>query len=143
MLTQILAFCSNYQSMNKIGRDFNSDVVIENINSILKTNYVELPHKDTLINVISEIKYEGLEKIQNLIRSKMLDKYRFCSLLLKMKHIQIRMVKFDKQYCELKAAYGLIDRIKKLFFENLFFILQFYLKIFNTNYEDFFILFFF
>lgn len=23
LLTQILAFCSNYQSMNKIGRDFN------------------------------------------------------------------------------------------------------------------------
>ena len=68
--------------MNKIGRDFNSDIVIENINNILKTNYVELPHKDTLINVISEIKYEELEKIQTsiiktLIRSKMLDKYRF------------------------------------------------------------------
>lgn len=82
LLTQILAFCSSYQSMNKIGRDFNSDIVIENINNILKTNYVELPHKDTLINVISEIKYEELEKIQTsiiktLIRSKMLDKYRF------------------------------------------------------------------
>ena len=56
LLTQILAFCSSYQSMNKIGRDFNSDIVIKNINNILKTNYVELPHKDTLINVISEIK---------------------------------------------------------------------------------------
>ena len=55
LLTQILAFCSSYQSMNKIGRDFNSDIVINNINNILKTNYSELPHKDTLINVISEI----------------------------------------------------------------------------------------
>lgn len=85
LLTQILAFCSSYQSMNKIGRDFNSDIVINNINNILKTNYVELPHKDTLINVISEIKFEELEKIQTkiiktLIRSKMLDKYRFCGL---------------------------------------------------------------
>lgn len=82
LLTQILAFCSSYQSMNKIGRDFNSDIVIKNINNILKTNYVELPHKDTLINVISEIKFEELEHIQTkiiktLIRSKMLDKYRF------------------------------------------------------------------
>lgn len=82
LLTQILAFCSSYQSMNKIGRDFNSDIVITNINNILKTNYIELPHKDTLINVISEIKFEELEKIQTniirtLIRSKMLDKYRF------------------------------------------------------------------
>ena len=85
LLTQILAFCSSYQSMNKIGRDFNSDIVIENINNILKTNYVELPHKDTLINVISEIKFEELEHIQTkiiktLIRSKMLDKYRFNGL---------------------------------------------------------------
>lgn len=82
LLTQILAFCSSYQSMNKIGRDFNSDIAITNINNILKTNYIELPHKDTLINVISEIKFEELEKIQTniirtLIRSKMLDKYRF------------------------------------------------------------------
>lgn len=82
LLTQILAFCSSYQSMNKIGRDFNSDIVIANINHILKTNYVELPHKDTLINVISEIKFEELENVQTniirtLIRSKMLDKYRF------------------------------------------------------------------
>ena len=52
LLTQILSFCSSYQSMNKIGRDFNSDIVINNINNILKTNYIELPHKDTLINVI-------------------------------------------------------------------------------------------
>ena len=52
--TQILAFCCGYQSMNKIGRDFNSDEAIHNINHILKTNYIELPHKDTLINVIKE-----------------------------------------------------------------------------------------
>lgn len=82
LLTQILAFCSSYQSMNSIGRDFNDDIVIQNINNILKTNYIELPHKDTLINVLSCIKFEELEQIQTkiiktLIRSKMFDKYRF------------------------------------------------------------------
>ena len=85
LLTQILAFCSSYQSMNEIGRDFNSDIVINNINHILKTNYIDLPHKDTLINIISEIKFEELENIQTniiktMIRSKMLDKYRFNGL---------------------------------------------------------------
>lgn len=55
---------------------------INNINHILKTDYVELPHKDTLINVFSSIKFEDLEKIQTniiktFIHSKMLDKYRF------------------------------------------------------------------
>ena len=182
LLTQILAFCSSYQSMNKIGRDFNSDIVINNINNILKTNYIDLPHKDTLINVISEIKFEELEKIQTkiiktLIRSKMLDKYRFCGLfhividgtglystrvnlgeqaitkvinkdtdneyiLYSYYALEAKLVcgnmtfsfatefvenetytdkdgntyrKFDKQDCELKAAYRLLDKIKKRF----------------------------
>ena len=182
LLTQILAFCSSYQSMNKIGRDFNSDIVISNINHILKTHYIELPHKDTLINVISEIKFEELEKVQTniiktLIRSKMLDKYRFNGLfhvvidgtglystrvnlgeqaitkvynkddeneytLYSYYALEAKLVcgnmtfslatefvenetytdkfgntyrKFDKQDCELKAAYRLLDKIKKRF----------------------------
>lgn len=85
LLTQLLAFCCGYNSMNEIGRDFNSNMVIENINNILKTSYDELPHKDTLINVISGIKYEELEIIQTkiiktLIRTKLLDKYRYNGL---------------------------------------------------------------
>ena len=182
LLTQILAFCSSYQSMNKIGRDFNSDIVINNINHILKTNYIDLPHKDTLINIISEIKFEELEKIQTniiktMIRSKMLDKYRFNGLfhvvidgtglystkvnlgeqaitkifnegkdneyklysyyVLEAKLVCGNMTfslasefvenetytdelgnsvrKFDKQDCELKAAYRLLDKIRKRF----------------------------
>lgn len=182
LLTQILAFCSSYQSMNKIGRDFNSDIVINNINHILKTNYVELPHKDTLINVISSIKFEDLEKVQTniiktLIRSKMLDKYRFNGFfhvvidgtglystkvnlgeqaitkvynkdkdneytLYSYYALEAKIVcgnmafslatefvenetyndedgntyrKFDKQDCELKAAYRLLNKIKKRF----------------------------
>lgn len=182
LLTQILAFCSGYQSMNKIGRDFNSDIVLNNINNILKTNYVELPHKDTLINIISEIKHEELEKMQaniikTLIRSKMLDKYRFNGLfhvvidgtglystkinlgeqaitkiynkgeeneytLYSYYSLEAKLVcgnmtfslatefvenetytdesgntyrKFDKQDCELKAGYRLLNKIKKQF----------------------------
>ena len=182
LLTQILAFCSSYQSMNKIGRDFNSDIVINNINNILKTNYIELPHKDTLINVIKEIKFEELECIQTniiktLIRSKMLDKYRFNCLfhiviigtglystrinlgeqaitkvynkdeeneytLYSYYALEAKLVcgnmtfslatefvenetytdeygntyrKFDKQDCELKASYRLLNKIKKRF----------------------------
>ena len=182
LLTQILAFCSSYQSMNKIGKDFNSDIVISNINHILKTNYIELPHKDTLINIISEIKFEELEIVQTkiiktLIRSKMFDKYRFNGLFhvvidgtglystkvnlgeqaisklynkdeeneyilysyyaLEAKLICGNMTfslatefvenetytdengntyrKFDKQDCELKASYRLLNKIKKRF----------------------------
>lgn len=182
LLMQMLAFCSSYQSMNKIGRDFNSDIIINNINNILKTNYVEVPHKDTLINVISSIKFEELEKIQTniirtLIRSKMFDKYRFNGLfhividgtglystrvnlgeqaiskvynkgeeneytLYSYYALEAKLVcgnmtfslatefvenetytdkdgntyrVFDKQDCELKAAYRLLEKIKKRF----------------------------
>lgn len=168
--------------MNKIGRDFNSDIVINNINQILNTNYVELPHKYTLINIISEIKFEELEKVQTniiktLIRSKMLDKYHFNGMfyvvidgtglyytkvnlgehaitkvynkgeeneyiLYSYYTLEVKIVcgnmtfslntefvgnetytddngntyrKFDKQDCELKAAYRLLNKIKNRF----------------------------
>ena len=68
--------------MNGISDNFNTDETIQNINKILTENYVELPHKDTIQLVINELKHEELENIQTqiiktLIRSKMLDKYRF------------------------------------------------------------------
>lgn len=82
LIVRILALCSGIQSMNGIGRDFNTDETIKNINNILNENYVELPHKDTLTNVINELNFEELEKIQThmirtLIRNKMFDKYRY------------------------------------------------------------------
>jgi hypothetical protein len=182
LIVRILALCSGIQSMNEIGREFNTDETIENINNILKTNYVELPHKDTLTNVINELKYKELEKIQTemikaLIRSKLLNKFRYNGIF----HIVIdgtglystkvnlgeqaitkvynerqenehklysyyvleakiicgemafsiatefvenetyidkngnKVRKFDKQDCELKAAYRLLEKIHKRF----------------------------
>ena len=182
LVVRLLALCSGIQSMNGINRDFNTDEAIENINQILNESYVELPHKDTLVLIINQLNHEELENIQTymirtLIRSKMLDKYRFQGMF----HIVIdgtglystrynlgeqaitkiynegkgdeykiysyyaleaklicgdmafslatefveneiyedknRNVvrKFDKQDCELKAAYRLLDKIKERF----------------------------
>lgn len=85
IIVRILALCSGIQSMNGIGKNFNTDETLENINNILNEHYIELPHKDTLTNVINELNFSELEKIQtymikSLIRSKMLDKYRFNGL---------------------------------------------------------------
>ena len=60
LLVRILALCSGIQSMNGIGKDFNTDETIENINNILNENYIELPHKDTLTNVVNELQFEEL-----------------------------------------------------------------------------------
>lgn len=182
LLVRILALCSGIQSMNGIGRDFNTDETIENINNILNENYIELPHKDTLTNVVNELKFEELENIQTymirtLIRSKMLDKYRYNGMfyvvidgtglystsinlgenaitrvynegtdeeykLYSYYVLEAKIIcgdiafslatefvenetykdengniirKFDKQDCELKAGYRLIEKIKKRF----------------------------
>lgn len=182
IVTQILGLCSGINSMNKLGREFNSNETLNNINNILNSNYIELPHKDTIINIISEIKHSELEKIQTdmikiLIRSKMLDKYRFKGFfhvvidgtglystkinlgeqaitkvynegqdneikLYSYYALEAKLIcgnltfslatefvlnetyqdengneirKFDKQDCELKAAYRLLDKIKKRF----------------------------
>ena len=82
ILTRILALCSGIDSMNGINKYFNTDEALTNINNILNEHYIELPHKDTLTNVIIELNHSELENIQtymikSLIRSKMLDKYRF------------------------------------------------------------------
>lgn len=50
-IVRILALYSGIQSMNGIGRDFNTD----NINCILNEIYIESPHKDTLANVVNEL----------------------------------------------------------------------------------------
>lgn len=182
LVIRILALCSGIQSMNGISRDFNTDETINNINSILKENYIELPHKDTIQLVINELIFEELEEIQTkiirtLIRNKMLDKYRFNGMfhvvidgtqlystqfylgeeaitrvynkgkeneltlysyyVLEAKLVCGNMVfslasefvenetytdkkgnkirKFDKQDCELKAAYRLLKKINKRF----------------------------
>ncbi len=82
IIVRILALCSGIQSMNGINKDFNTDETLENINKILNEHYIELPHKDTITNVINELNFAELENIQthmikSLIRSKMFDKYRF------------------------------------------------------------------
>lgn len=85
ILTRILALCSGIQSMNQISVDFNTDETLSNINNILNEFYIELPHKDTLTNIINSLVHEELENIQylmikSLIRSKVFDKYRFSGL---------------------------------------------------------------
>ena len=81
--------------MNKIGRDFNSDIVINNINHILKSNYIELPHKDTLINVISSINFEELEEI--LAHAKVISDHEIQTDTV---NVGITVVLYDMEYDE-------------------------------------------
>ena len=72
LMVRILALCCGIQSMNGINDDFNTDQTIANINNILKENYVELPHKDTIQLVINELDYNELKEIQTKIIKKLI-----------------------------------------------------------------------
>ena len=71
------------KKMGVLSDDMSSvNYYLSNINNILNEHYIELPHKDTLTNVINMLQFKYLEDIQtkmiySLIRSKMFDKYRF------------------------------------------------------------------
>ena len=186
VMVRILALCCGIQSMNEITKDFNTDQTINNINLILSEANIELPHRDTIINVLKELKVKDLENlntkvIKKLVRSKVLNSFRipyngknyfhividgtglfsrayeidkmaitktynkgsddeytiYSYYVLEAKLICGDMVfsvasefventtiidengnenwKFNKQDCELKAAYRLLDKIKKIF----------------------------
>jgi len=176
LLTKILALTSGIQSQKGITDNFNTDEAISNFNNILNTNYEELPHHNTLDDIIKNLSYDELEVIQTkmiktLIKGKLLDKYRFKDKYFLIvidgtmlfstnkdlgKHaitqtfykgqeneitvygyyvLEAKLVcgdlvfsfasefiensnmtrEIDKQDCELKAAYRLLNKIKKRF----------------------------
>lgn len=186
IMVRILALCCGIKSMNEITIKFNTDETIENINLILSEANIELPHRDTIVNVLKELNVKDLEKlntkiIKTLIRSKLLNQFRiqcngknyfhividgtglfsriyeldkmattktynkgtndeytiYSYYVLEAKLICGDMVfsvasefventtiidndgneirEFEKQDCELKAAYRLLDKIKKIF----------------------------
>jgi len=80
-MVRILALCCGIKSMNEITNEFNTDETINNINLILSEVNVELPHRDTIVDVLKTIDVRDLEKlntklIKKLIRSKILDNFR-------------------------------------------------------------------
>ena len=56
ILTMILGHLTGCQSMNDMTNKFNDENVIRNINAILKTNYKEIPHGDTINDYLEKIR---------------------------------------------------------------------------------------
>ena len=59
------------QSIKKLKQTF-KDEAIANINLLFNKNYIKLPHKDTLRNIINDLNHQELEKIQLLMIKKMI-----------------------------------------------------------------------
>lgn len=176
LFTKLLALCSGINSMKGITDNLNTKEAIINMNNILNTEHIHMPHHDTLDDIIKTLSFEELETIQTrmintLIKGKMLDKYRFNGIYFLVvidgtmlfstnKHLgkqaiiqtfnrgkddeytlygyyvlEAKLVcqdfvfslasefienshmdsDADKQDCELKAAYRLLDKIKQRF----------------------------
>ena len=82
MISKLLGFCSGINTNKGLTDDFKTIEAVSNINNILNTDYEDIPHYDTIDDVFKNIKTEELESIQTfmikkLIRSKLLDKFRY------------------------------------------------------------------
>lgn len=123
IMVQLLGYISEHKSMRSMTNTFNTQRTIENICEILEISIDELPHYDTINDALAKIKLEEFrEMIKNilyeLIRNKMLDKYR-----IKNKYFQIivdgtGLASFNHRHCKhcLKKVYknedGTIKEIK-------------------------------
>ena len=80
-MVRLMALMCEIKSMNGISSEFNTDEAIQNIAQICGTELDEIPHHDTINNVLETIEISELEQIikyiiTRLIRSKMLDKFK-------------------------------------------------------------------
>ncbi len=80
-LVRLLGLMCEIKSMNELSREFNTDEAIENIAKICGLELEEIPHNDTINDVLEKVEITELENINKyiinrLIRSKILDKYR-------------------------------------------------------------------
>jgi len=81
MFVQILGYIVGSKSMKEMTSTFNQETVIENVKNILKEEIKEIPHYDTINDVLKEVSVDELRKVikqivYEFIRKKMFDKYR-------------------------------------------------------------------
>lgn len=112
-ITRLLGLICGLKSMKQMTESFNTNETIENISKLLGVELEELPHHDTINNVLENVDIIELQKIQKymvqkLIRSKMFDKYKY-----KGKYFQVvidgtGLAKFNQRHCNncLKRTYN-------------------------------------
>lgn len=77
-IVRLMALMCEIKSMNGITREFNTEETIKNIAQICGLELEEIPHCDTINDVLKKIKREEIIKymINKMIRNKMLEKYK-------------------------------------------------------------------
>jgi len=105
MFVQILGYVVGSKSMKEMVSTFNKEIYVENVKNILKEEIEDIPHYDTINDVLKEVSVEELRKVikkivYEFIRKKMFDKHRAFG-----KYFQIiidgtGLCSFKKRHCE-------------------------------------------
>ena len=113
LFTVIMKNVSGIHSMNKMTRDFNNEIVINNFSKALKYDELEeIPHYDTINNFLKKLPISELEKIRiymikALMKKRCLEKYRLLDKYWCIAIDGTHLVSFDEEHCEncLKKEY--------------------------------------
>lgn len=82
LVTRILAFCCHIQSMAEMNDDFNHDCVIKNISDICGIRLKNLPHGDTMNDLLKRLDIDKLRIflstiVKRMINRRFFEKYRY------------------------------------------------------------------
>ena len=112
-VTRLLGLLCGIKSMRETTEKFNTEETIKNIANLLEIELEEIPHYDTINNVFEKLEMGELRKIQKymvnrLIRSKMLNKYRFRDKYFQIVVDGTGIMSFKKRHCKhcLKRTYN-------------------------------------
>ena len=106
LFTVIMKNVSGIVSMNKMTKDFNNDVVIENIaTSLGYESLEEIPHYDTINDFLKSLEIVELEKIRDymireLFKKRSLEKYRLWDKFWCIAIDGSQLFSFKEKHCE-------------------------------------------
>lgn len=104
LFVQILGYVVGSKSMKEMTSTFNTEEMTKNINNILKEELEEMPHYDTINDVLKNVDVDELKKVikqivYELIRKKMFDKYRIKDKFFQIVIDGTRICNFNKRHC--------------------------------------------
>jgi len=105
MFVQILGYIIGSRSMKEMTSSFNEETFVENVKAILKEEIEEIPHYDTINDVLKEVSVDELRKViklvvYELIRKKTFDKYRICGKFFQIIVDGTGICSFNKRHCK-------------------------------------------
>jgi len=105
MFVQILGYVVGSKSMKEMTKTFNKEIFLENAKNILKEEIEDIPHYDTINDVLKVVSVDEIRKVikkivYELIRKKMFDKYRVFGKYFQVIIDGTGICSFKKRHCK-------------------------------------------